>query len=88
MIADATDVTQAVLYTFSPSGEAMKDQAGRYRKIAADIRAKADTSSNEPSRNAMLAAPDIWDRLAALAEQLPFSAALSQINAWPREHSL
>jgi hypothetical protein len=36
----------------------------------------------------MLAAADIWDRLAALAEQLPFSAALSQINAWRREHSL
>ena len=57
----------------------MKDRAGRYRKIAADVRAKADTKSNEHSRNAMLAAADIWDRLAALAEQLALSAALSRV---------
>ena len=44
------------------------DRAGRYRKIAAQVRAKAATRSDEHSRNAMLAAADIWDRLAALAE--------------------
>ena len=47
----------------------MEDRAERYRKIDAEVRAKAATMSEESSRAAMLAAADIWDRLAALAEQ-------------------
>jgi hypothetical protein len=47
----------------------MEDWAERYRKIAAEVRAKCATVSDEHSRAAILAAADIWDRLAALAEQ-------------------
>ena len=47
----------------------MEDLAERYWKIAAEVRAKAANMSEEHSRAAMLAAADIWDRLAALAEQ-------------------
>jgi len=47
----------------------MEDRAERYRKIAAEVRAKSATMSDEHSRAAILAAADIWDRLAELAEQ-------------------
>jgi hypothetical protein len=56
----------------------MEDRAERYRKIAAEVRAMAATMSEEHSRAAMLAAADIWDRLAALAEQsIPVSPQTS-----------
>ena len=40
----------------------MEDRAERYRKIDAEVRAKAATMSEQSSRAAMLAAADIWDR--------------------------
>jgi hypothetical protein len=49
--------------------KAMEDRAARYRSIAAEVRAKADTMSDEHARRDMLMAAQVWDRLAAFAEK-------------------
>ena len=50
--------------------KAMKNRADIYRNIAAGVRAKADNSSDERVRQAMLMAAEVWERLATLAEKL------------------
>jgi hypothetical protein len=47
----------------------MKNRAELYRSIAAGVRTQADNSSNERVRQAMLMAAEVWERLAALAEE-------------------
>jgi hypothetical protein len=49
--------------------KAMKNRADIYRNIAAGVRAKADNSSDERVRQAMLMAAEVWERLATLAEK-------------------
>jgi hypothetical protein len=48
----------------------IEDRAARYRNIAAEVRAEADSSSSELARHGMLMAAEVWDRLATLAESL------------------
>jgi len=57
----------------------MENRAVRYRNIAADIRARADSVLDERDRRGMLMAAEVWDRLAALEER---SAAPT-----PNQHS-
>jgi hypothetical protein len=47
----------------------MKNRADIYRNIAAEVRAKADNSSDERVRQGMLMAAEVWERLATLAEE-------------------
>jgi hypothetical protein len=49
--------------------KAMKNLADSYRNIAAGVRAKADTSSDERVRQATLMAAEVWERLATIAEK-------------------
>jgi hypothetical protein len=49
--------------------KAMKNRAELYRNIAAGVRAKAEHSSDERVRQAMLMAAEVWERLATLAEK-------------------
>ena len=60
----------------------MSTLATRYRNIAAKVRAQAGEFSDEPTRQGMLTAADVWDRLAALSETslpLPRQAGHFQI---------
>ena len=47
----------------------MSTLATRYRNIAAEVRAQAREFSDDTTRQGMLTAADVWDRLAALAEK-------------------
>jgi hypothetical protein len=47
----------------------MEDRALRYRDIAAEVRARAATVSDEHAREGMLMAAQVWERLAAFAER-------------------
>ena len=47
----------------------MEDRAARYRNIAAEVRARADTMTDEGARKGMLMAADVWERLATFAEK-------------------
>ena len=47
----------------------MESRAVRYRNIAVDIRARADSVLDERDRRGMLMAAEVWDRLAALEER-------------------
>lgn len=47
----------------------MKNRAALYRNIAAQVRARADNSSDERVQQDMLMAAEVWDRLAMLAEK-------------------
>jgi len=47
----------------------MENPAGRYRNIAAEVRARADNLSDEGARQSMLLAAQVWERLAALADK-------------------
>jgi hypothetical protein len=49
----------------------MENRAVRYRNIAADIRARADSVLDERDRQGMLMAAEVWDRLAALKNDQP-----------------
>lgn len=48
----------------------MEDRASRYRKIAAIVRASAETVAEATTRLQMIRAAEIWGRLAALEERL------------------
>ena len=57
----------------------MENRAARYRNIAAEVRARADTLSDERARQDMLLTAEVWDRLATFAEKsfpMPFQAYL------------
>ena len=58
----------------------MDNLAARYRIIAAEVRAKAGVLSDEQTRQGMLMAAEVWDRLATLAE---VSAAASASRPSP-----
>ena len=47
----------------------MQDRAARYRDIATEVRAQANTVADEHDRQAMLKAALVWERLADLAEK-------------------
>ena len=49
--------------------KAMENRAARYRNIAAEVRARADNLPDERTRQHMLMAAEVWDRLAAFAER-------------------
>jgi hypothetical protein len=49
--------------------DAMENRAARYRDIAAEVRARADTLSDERARQDMLMTAEVWERLAAFAER-------------------
>ena len=48
----------------------MEDRASRYRKIAAIVRARGETTAEDRLRQQMIRAAEIWGRLAALEERL------------------
>jgi hypothetical protein len=79
----AVTVPMTVKVGGSPDRKAMDNLAARYRIIAAEVRAKADVLSDEQTRQGMLMAAEVWDRLATLAE---VSAAASASRPSPGRH--
>jgi hypothetical protein len=64
----------------------VKDRAQRYRELAAETRAFADTMTHEQTRReAMLAAASVWDRLAELADREGLQGLPSK-PPWQRHH--
>ena len=65
----ATNFCVGRLPTVPTVGEAMEDRGDGYGKIAAEVRAKADTMADDRAKHAMIEAAESWERLAALAER-------------------
>jgi hypothetical protein len=62
----------------------MQHRARRYRDIAAQVRAQAETMSDVPARQGMARAAEVWERLAALAEQtVPPAAGVLPVQPDP-----
>ena len=50
-------------------GQMQKKFGSRYRDLAADLRARAVTLTDERTRQGMLEAANVWDRLADLVDR-------------------